>query len=243
MRPNGTISSSTGSRSAAPVVWRRRRHVRRRSAWRARRRAVARAARARHLHLGDARVDRRRHVGAEWSAVLRVDHPGGARAGRLLRRPGRAPRPPPALERTLWPDAAEAAAPHVTELGWTLVPPNSPPQEVHADISGAYAGDGMERAMGRFHHIAWKPAAGRHADDRGGGRRIHRGRGCRRGLCGAVSACGRMRRAVPHNRLGVSAPRRRVQWRRRVVDVHRAALVDERLARAPQRRPLLCRAA
>ena len=73
---------------------------------------------------------------------------------------GRAPRPPPALERTLWPDAAEAAAPHVTELGWTLVPPNSPPQEVHADISGAYAGDGMERkATGRFHHIAWKPAA------------------------------------------------------------------------------------
>ena len=43
---------------------------------------------------------------------------------------GTAPRAPEALEALLWPIAADAEAPWVTELGWTIVPPCSDPQQV-----------------------------------------------------------------------------------------------------------------
>ena len=43
-------------------------------------------------------------------------------------------RPPENLARLLWPNEWEGASPHITEMGWTVVPPNSSPQQVHADI-------------------------------------------------------------------------------------------------------------
>ena len=43
-------------------------------------------------------------------------------------------RPPPSLASLLWVDEAEAAAPHISEMGWTVVPPGMPPQSVHADL-------------------------------------------------------------------------------------------------------------
>jgi len=67
-------------------------------------------------------------------------------------------RPPECLSQLLWPDVNEAATPHVTEMGWTVVPPNSPPQQVHADIVSSENDPPFARpeGEGRFHHIAWK---------------------------------------------------------------------------------------
>ena len=68
--------------------------------------------------------------------------------------PRGAPQPSKALARACWRGAEEFAA--VTELGWTVVPPSSQPQQLHADICG----DDGERGGGRFYHVFWKEAAG-----------------------------------------------------------------------------------
>ena len=73
---------------------------------------------------------------------------------------GALPPPPRQLRALLWVESeADAAAPRLTELGWTLVPPHSDPQALHADIASAPdAPDGHPRAgRGRFHHLFWKP--------------------------------------------------------------------------------------
>ena len=73
---------------------------------------------------------------------------------------GALPPPPRQLRALLWVESeADAAAPRLTELGWTLVPPHSDPQALHADITSAPdAPDGHPRAgRGRFHHLFWKP--------------------------------------------------------------------------------------
>ena len=70
----------------------------------------------------------------------------------------RAPRLPLSTEALLWPEPHDRVAPWLTELGWTLVPPHSDPQCIHADIvSSPDTPDGHPRqGRGRFHHIAWK---------------------------------------------------------------------------------------
>jgi len=66
-------------------------------------------------------------------------------------------RPPENLARLLWPNEWEGASPHITEMGWTVVPPNSSPQQVHADIVCEERDPPFPRQdEGRFHHIAWK---------------------------------------------------------------------------------------
>ena len=44
-------------------------------------------------------------------------------------------------------------------MGWTVVPPNSEPQQVHADIVSELGDPPFPRqsGLGRFHHVAWKP--------------------------------------------------------------------------------------
>ena len=74
---------------------------------------------------------------------------------------GRLPRPPSELERLLWPDPTDAEAPWITELGWTIVPPGSDPQDMHADIVASRPDEpgvstARQRGRGRFHHVAWK---------------------------------------------------------------------------------------
>ena len=67
--------------------------------------------------------------------------------------------PPLKLSRLLWWDAAREGS-RVTELGFTLVPPRSPPQEWHADIVTEF-GDGAgerEANRGRYHHVFVKAA-------------------------------------------------------------------------------------
>lgn len=86
------------------------------------------------------------------------------------------PRPPSSLARILWPCDNDQMQPHVTELGWTVVPAGSDPQQLHADISSkqfkivkAPSGtttwgfpftisscDPCPRSKGRFQHIIWK---------------------------------------------------------------------------------------
>ena len=46
----------------------------------------------------------------------------------------KAPPPPSELMDLLWPEAIDREAPWITELGWTCVPPDQDPQEMHADI-------------------------------------------------------------------------------------------------------------
>ncbi|KAJ1445016.1 hypothetical protein M885DRAFT_551218 [Pelagophyceae sp. CCMP2097] len=68
--------------------------------------------------------------------------------------------PPPAL-RALLPDAPT----HLTELGWTVVPPRAAAQEMHADIVANDDGSGVDVRgnEGRFHHVFWKAACGESA--------------------------------------------------------------------------------
>jgi len=75
---------------------------------------------------------------------------------------GRLPPVPPQLAELLWPSDGDEAAPWLSELGWTICPPHSKPQAVHADIVASHPG--LDHAVwarqpsaGRFHHIAWKP--------------------------------------------------------------------------------------
>ena len=60
----------------------------------------------------------------------------------------------------LWPALKDREAPWITELGWTVVPPNSDPQQLHADIVAEEEPDDAPRSesAGRFQHVAWKPA-------------------------------------------------------------------------------------
>ena len=94
-------------------------------------------------------------LGGHGAAPL-VEHSGGGG----IAEGGALPPPPPQLRALLWAASeADAAAPRLTELGWTLVPPHSDPQALHADIaSSPDAPDGHPRAgVGRFHHLLWKP--------------------------------------------------------------------------------------
>lgn len=52
---------------------------------------------------------------------------------------GELPHPPQWLSRLLWPDKGEELRPWLTELGWTMCPPQSAPQAIHADIGKAPA--------------------------------------------------------------------------------------------------------
>jgi hypothetical protein len=68
-----------------------------------------------------------------------------------------APPPPRELEELLWPHAEDRAGPRITELGWTLVPPHSDPQRIHADIvAWQRAPDQHPRTRGRYHHVVWR---------------------------------------------------------------------------------------
>ena len=72
---------------------------------------------------------------------------------------GVATAPPEQLRHVLWPGAAGAHNCWVTEMGWTLVPPRSSAQMLHADIVLPRTSDLAARSMlrhGRFHHLAWK---------------------------------------------------------------------------------------
>ena len=94
-------------------------------------------------------------LGGHGSAPL-VEHSCGSG----IAEGGALPPPPQQLRALLWAASeADAAAPRLTELGWTLVPPHSDPQALHADIaSSPDAPDGHPRAgVGRFHHLLWKP--------------------------------------------------------------------------------------
>eukprot|EP00927_Polykrikos_kofoidii_P078721 TRINITY_DN75537_c0_g1_i1.p1 TRINITY_DN75537_c0_g1~~TRINITY_DN75537_c0_g1_i1.p1 ORF type:complete len:809 (+),score=99.11 TRINITY_DN75537_c0_g1_i1:34-2460(+) len=71
--------------------------------------------------------------------------------------------PPPAdLQDLLWPDAWDRCRPWLTEAGWTIVPENSHPQVVHADICSYEASNPREPHQGRYHHFAWKLDRGAH---------------------------------------------------------------------------------
>ena len=94
-------------------------------------------------------------LGGHGAAPL-VEHSGGGG----IAEGGALPPPPPQLRALLWvASEADAAAPRLTELGWTMVPPHSDPQALHADIaSSPDAPDDHPRAgVGRFHHLLWKP--------------------------------------------------------------------------------------
>ena len=66
-------------------------------------------------------------------ATPSVAHSGGG--GGSIAEGGALPPPPPQLRALLWPESeADAAAPRLTELGWTAVPPHSDPQALHAGI-------------------------------------------------------------------------------------------------------------
>ena len=97
---------------------------------------------------------------ARGRSRARAGAPPAVRNGICDRR-GKAPRPPRSLARLLWPMRSDGEAPWITELGWTIVPPHSPPQDVHADIVATVAErEAFPRApgRGRFHHMAWKRA-------------------------------------------------------------------------------------
>ena len=66
-------------------------------------------------------------------ATPSVAHSGGGSGS--IAEGGALPPPPPQLRALLWPESeADAAAPRLTELGWTAVPPHSDPQALHAGI-------------------------------------------------------------------------------------------------------------
>jgi len=66
------------------------------------------------------------------------------------------PVPPGSLQELLWPCDEDRNAPWLTELGWTLVPENSDPQEMHADICDSSAPNPRGAGRGRYHHFVWK---------------------------------------------------------------------------------------
>ena len=71
---------------------------------------------------------------------------------------GRLPPLPPTLVDVLWPNETDGGKPWLTELGWTVVPPHSSPQQWHADIVRCEPEPPgwIRSAHGRFHHIAFK---------------------------------------------------------------------------------------
>jgi len=67
-----------------------------------------------------------------------------------------APPPPEELQSLLWPNADDQNRPWLTELGWTIVPEDSHPQVMHADICAPDAPNPRKPGQGRYHHFAWK---------------------------------------------------------------------------------------
>lgn len=59
----------------------------------------------------------------------------------------------------LWPDEEDRIKPYITEVGWTMVPPDSDAQAMHADITSydEEITDPRKEGHGRFHHFIWKP--------------------------------------------------------------------------------------
>ncbi|CAE8673485.1 unnamed protein product, partial [Polarella glacialis] len=57
------------------------------------------------------------------------------------------------------PESKDGRRPVITEIGWTVTPPGSSAQTVHADILCWQSKDAHPRkqGLGRFHHILWKP--------------------------------------------------------------------------------------
>lgn len=72
-------------------------------------------------------------------------------------RRGPAPPPPKDVARILWPYQPDRRKPWITEVGWTMVPPLSNAQAMHADIVSWKSSDPRKEFMGRFHHFIWKP--------------------------------------------------------------------------------------
>mmetsp|Transcript_89187 Transcript_89187/g.158059 ORF Transcript_89187/g.158059 Transcript_89187/m.158059 type:complete len:698 (-) Transcript_89187:66-2159(-) len=72
---------------------------------------------------------------------------------------GPAPRPPKEMLELLWPEENDRLQPRITELGWTVIPPGSDMQTLHADILSYDEDDKFPRrtSLGRFHHFLWKP--------------------------------------------------------------------------------------
>lgn len=70
--------------------------------------------------------------------------------------------PPQKLADMLWHEGDGDGDRRVTELGWTLVPPESPPQEWHADIVTEWGDGAGERqaSRGRYHHLFVKSGGG-----------------------------------------------------------------------------------
>eukprot|EP00421_Protoceratium_reticulatum_P072434 CAMPEP_0168412534 /NCGR_PEP_ID=MMETSP0228-20121227/28756_1 /TAXON_ID=133427 /ORGANISM="Protoceratium reticulatum, Strain CCCM 535 (=CCMP 1889)" /LENGTH=254 /DNA_ID=CAMNT_0008426295 /DNA_START=1 /DNA_END=766 /DNA_ORIENTATION=- len=63
---------------------------------------------------------------------------------------------PEGLQRLLWPQEAERAGQHrVRGLGWALAPPQSWPQQLHADLWGDRSHE-RGASQVRFPHILWK---------------------------------------------------------------------------------------
>merc|ERR1719215_182235 len=77
------------------------------------------------------------------------------------RKRGVAPPPPGIAQDILWPLAEDRRRPWLTEVGWTLVPENSEPQVMHADICHDSSEGAREPGHGRYHHFAWKMDAGK----------------------------------------------------------------------------------
>lgn len=74
-------------------------------------------------------------------------------------RRGPAPRPPKDAAAILWPNRKDRERPWITEVGWTMVPPSSDAQAMHADIlaDAEEVPDLRSEGQGRFHHFIWKP--------------------------------------------------------------------------------------
>jgi len=69
---------------------------------------------------------------------------------------GVAPPPPLELQDLIWPDMEDRQKPWLTEIGWTIVPENSDPQVMHADICSPGGDNARRPGRGRYHHFAWK---------------------------------------------------------------------------------------
>merc|ERR1719277_2884584 len=70
---------------------------------------------------------------------------------------GEVPPPPPEICDVLWPRGSDRSRrPWLTEAGWTLVPEDSEPQMLHADVCWKDGPHPRRRGQGRYHHFAWK---------------------------------------------------------------------------------------
>eukprot|EP00928_Gymnodinium_smaydae_P088827 TRINITY_DN72876_c0_g1_i1.p1 TRINITY_DN72876_c0_g1~~TRINITY_DN72876_c0_g1_i1.p1 ORF type:complete len:807 (-),score=161.93 TRINITY_DN72876_c0_g1_i1:78-2498(-) len=69
---------------------------------------------------------------------------------------GVAPPPPSQLQAILWPCEEDRQQPWLTEIGWTIVPENSDPQVMHADICYPDGPNPRRPGRGRYHHFVWK---------------------------------------------------------------------------------------